>query len=179
MEIIIKEGNDGFLFFEGEELIYVGLLRTKKLRLFKQLYDNNEQLITETKLSFRLPFNFFYRMRFLDKETTIDLKYASILKPRLVCTFENDLYEIIPHKGLKTSVFKNNKQIAFFEEQSLELFENKTIRLVADRNMNRPLIFSTILTLKCNYEEDPDTFNFNLGNVGPEYRKFDPNWEPD
>src|SRR5690606_5626736 len=94
-------------------------------------------------------------------------------RPLYVCQFNNDLYEIIPHKGLVSSIFKNGKQIGFYKEKQIELLGGQSLLFVINDNISQNLIFSLILAIKCDFNDDYSTMSVNIGNFGPEVRKFD------
>jgi len=178
MIITIKKNNGKYIFQDNKTYAFWATSDTKYFRETKKLFYNNT-LISEIKTKFQLPFTCSYIIRFQNQLTEANLKFKLFHEFNPTCLFKNDVYEIIPHRGNKTSIFKNNIQIAYYEEESIEYFNNPGIKFVANDNIDRELLFSFIVSLKCDFMNDNSNITYNLGNISlTEKRKFDDDWEP-
>lgn len=180
MKIEIKKIKNKFLFTLNNDLIFVGISITKKFREIRSLYKET-QLISETRLMFQLPFRFLHKIKYYDNKESfklIDMRYHNILRPKHICIINNVTYEIIPHKGMKTSIFKNGRQIGFYEDKKVEFLGNQTIVLIVDNDIEKELICTFILAIKCDFKNDYSTISIDVGNLGPEARVFDHTWKP-
>lgn len=177
MEIIIRRVDNHFQFTTDKKTIFYGKFVVQRFKIIKQLYQD-KKLVTESVFKFRLPFQIMYSIKFIEKNQTISLKYTNIFNPKFICHFNNDTYEIIPHKGLKTSIFKNDIQIGYYIEKRVEYFGGQTISLVTNDDISKQLIFTFMLAIKCNFQNDYSSASIDIGNFGPEARKFDSSWKP-
>jgi len=177
MQTSIRRVDNNFLFTRDDKTLFWGTLVTKRFKLIKQLYQK-EKLIAEAVFKFRLPFRIFHTITLIETNKIITLKYTNIFKPKFVCKYNNDLYEFIPHKGHKTSIFKNEKQIGYYKDKKVEYLGDQTIVLVTNDDIPQHLIFTFILAIKCDFNNDYSTMSVDIGNFGPEVRKFDTAWKP-
>ncbi|MCK6609333.1 MAG: hypothetical protein L6Q66_00255 [Bacteroidia bacterium] len=179
MKIIIKRSNDVFLFMSAGEVLYKGILARNGLRTLRQLYNNENKLISEIQFRIEFPLKPTNIIN-LASYQTFTLKYTNIFKPKYICNVINDTYDIIPHKGYYTSIFKNDIQIGYFEDSKISVFGNETIILYLNKlDINsQNLICSFALALKCSFEDNYSTGSLNLGNWGFELKKFDSTWHP-
>ena len=177
MEITIKQVHNKIYYTNGTKTIYYGTDTLKRFKMIKQLYKE-DKLIAESWLNIKFPFRIVFQIKLTETKQIVSLKFKDFFKPKFICSFNGDSYEIIPHKGRKTSIFKNSSQIGFYTEKTLEYFNQETIHLIANEDINKDLIFAFILALKYKYNHDNSTFTINLGNFGPEARKFNDLWKP-
>ncbi|HOI27615.1 MAG TPA: hypothetical protein PKW49_11810, partial [Paludibacteraceae bacterium] len=132
MQIIIKRTDNKYVFIKDEKILFWGTPSNKIFGFTKQLYNQENKLVTEAALKFRLPFKIFFKIRFLNTpQNNITLRFSNIFKPKFVCEYDSDLYEIIPHKGrvlktwfkllLKNKLikprFRNRKKVIIFEHK--------------------------------------------------------------
>lgn len=174
----IKRTDNKFLFIVNGTTGYWGTMTTKWFKRIKYLYDFKGELISESIFKFRLPFKITHTIKFTETNQTVTLKFKSIFNPSFVCKYDDDLYEIIPHKGLKASIFKNGKQIGYYTDKQIEYLGGQTLYFVANDDVCQNLIFSFILAIKCDFNNDYSTMSVDIGNFGPEVRKFDSSWRP-
>jgi hypothetical protein len=91
-----------------------------------------------------------------------------------------DTYDIYEHRGLKVSIYKNDRQIAWWDQEPVSWFAGDNYTIIADRDADAELLISFCLVID-NYRSDNhdgNTFTFNIGHIGPQARKFDPDWQP-
>lgn len=178
MQIIVKRIDNKFLFIKDGQVLYWGSFMTKKIiKHIKQLY-RQEKVITEVEFKFRMPFKIIYKIKFVESNQEIILRYTSIFNPKFVCQYNDDFYEIIPHKSLKTSIFKNGKQVGYYIDKKVEYIGKQTLYLIANNDIKEDLIFTFILAIKCDFKNDYSAVSIDIGNIGPEALKFDTSWKP-
>jgi hypothetical protein len=178
MIITIKKHKGNYIFYENETYAFWAASDTKYFRETKKLFYN-DILISEINTKFKLPLSCSYVIRFQNTLTEAYLKFKLFHQFKPTCLFRNDVYEIIQHRGNKTSIFKNDIQIAYYEEGSLDYFNNHGIKLVANDDIDRELLFSFIVSLKCEFKNDDSDITYNLGNFSfTEKKKFDNDWKP-
>ncbi len=177
MRIEIKRVDNKLLFIKDNEIIYWGGLILKGLKNFRQL-NKSDTLISEIKFKFRFPFKLIYNICLTRQQRQISLVYKNIFKPCFTCNDNLNNYELIPHKGLKTSIFKNGKQIGYYEHKKIEYMGKNVIFLIIDKEFEQDIIFSFILAIEGDFKNDYSTVSFDIGNFGPEIKPFDNNWRP-
>ncbi len=93
---------------------------------------------------------------------------------------ENESYEIIGHKGHKVSIFKDGSQIAWFHKISISWFNGINYTLTCNSDSNKKALALIVLCWN-DFNEGNDsedtTVTFDLGNIGPEAKKFDTKWK--
>jgi len=63
-------------------------------------------------------------------------------------------------------------------DKQVEFMGRQTIFLLANDDIKQDLIFTFILAVKCDFNDDYSTVSVDLGNFGPEASKFDTSWKP-
>jgi hypothetical protein len=126
---------------------------------------------------------------FLRSSFTIDLAGRGIYKYHTeklwkgvdICEGDGGPFHLYAHKGVRYSIFQNDKQIAAFSRNRFIIGNGREFDLRVNSGVNLPLIISMVLCL--NTEDDDDetnsTFTYDFGQLGPEDRKFDETWRPD
>jgi len=109
--------------------------------------------------------------------TELKLK-GGLLKNYYDCNYLGNKYTIIKHHGHKTSIFKNNIQIGFYEKSKFKKLNSQKINLICNADINQGLIYSFILALELSYENHDEIVSVDLGNFTKEYKKFNPKWTP-
>ncbi|HTA82018.1 MAG TPA: hypothetical protein VK783_03740 [Bacteroidia bacterium] len=114
-----------------------------------------------------------------DKEP-LTFTTTSFWKLQYQCIDGNDTYNIYAHFGTKYSVFKNDIQIAYWEESMVNWFDGENIKIYADHNVDKELLISLCLIVdNINSSSNKrNTLNINVGNLGWWLKKFDENWRP-
>lgn len=178
---IYRNPNSDYNFLLRNELIFTGIEETKIFsNIIRKLFNSENKLISNIQIKgtiFPIPKANYSIQLFLEKEYNTVLVSNRILKPIWYCYFCNDKYEIVEHIGLKSSIFKNNIQIGYFEKKSTSLFNGYVIKLIINNNENIALICSFVLAIGCSFDNDGSLITFDLGNIFGEAKKFDKNWK--
>lgn len=97
------------------------------------------------------------------------------------CVGPSGSYHLFRHKGVRYSIFQDDKQIGAITRNKLVVGTGHEydIRMNADAD----LIVISCMILALNTEDDSNddnqnTFTYDFGNIGPEDRKFDESWQP-
>jgi uncharacterized protein YxjI len=127
-------------------------------------------------------FSFFLAKYDITKKdgNVYQLVTISFWKGHLQCAWANDMYDIYAHRGRKYSVYKNDKQIAWWDKEAVTWFKGDNYKIIADKDCDKLLIISFCLAID-NYasnDKEKSTVNFNIGRIGPQAMKFDPTWQP-
>jgi uncharacterized protein YxjI len=88
-------------------------------------------------------------------------------------------YRLYGHKGLRYSVFQDDRQIAAFSKNRV-VFGNGN-QYDVSLNDDADVIVIICMVLAINTSEDDDdsaTVTVDLGSIGPEERPFDERWRP-
>lgn len=101
-------------------------------------------------------------------------------KSHYCCQVEQDLYDIFGHKGRKYSVYKNDRQVAWWDKRAVSWFEGDNYKIIADKDCDYELLISFCLVIDNAFSSDKDgnTITIDFGHIGPQARKFEPTWQP-
>jgi hypothetical protein len=82
--------------------------------------------------------------------------------------------------GRKYSVYKNDKQIAWWDKQAVSWFNGDNYTIIADSDADYELIiaFCLIIDNQYNNNDNSNTVTFDFGNIGGQVRKFNTDWKP-
>jgi uncharacterized protein YxjI len=174
----ISFGDKYKVFIEGEEVYNAHI----------QLFESFPVIhLTESKSDRRIiiskKFSWFkarYGLTLWDGNA-LEFKTWSAWKRHFQCNYGSDLYEVYGHKGRKYSVYKNGKQVAWWEKSLVTWFAGDNYKVVADGDCDIQLIVSFCIIIDNYYNNNngnTNTVNFDLGNIGPEAKVFDHNWHP-
>ena len=107
-------------------------------------------------------------------------KTKQLWKMHYDCQVGSDKYDLYGHKGRKVSIFKNDKQVAFFDKSAVSWFEGDNYKIIADDDCHPTLLTSFVLIWDNFFSNDREdsTVTYDLGNIGPQARTFDKNWIP-
>lgn len=180
MTISIFRKKNTYQFTHNGEKLFIGTQNFKFFQRVKYLHKD-DKIICDIRFKFRLPFKLVYNINYHDPNNNlkfIKLEYKNFFAMSYTCKIDNDSYEIIPHKGVKTSIFKNNIQIGYFDQKKVEFMGGQNMLLILDDDAEISLICSLIFSLYCNFGDDDSTASYDLGNVGPEKKVFDYRWKP-
>jgi uncharacterized protein YxjI len=110
----------------------------------------------------------------------LEFRTVSFWKHHYQCQSGNDYYDVYGHKGRKYSVYKNDTQIAWWEKKRVTWFAGDNYKIIANSTCDRELLISFCLVIDNYFSDDHDgnTVTINIGSIGPQAKKFDPNWEP-
>lgn len=98
--------------------------------------------------------------------------------PYYSCSIGADQYEVIPHIGRKHSIFKNQKQIAFFDKTEWANWGADKYIIVADDNCAIELLIGFLLCL--HIIDGSNKSSIVSGDIGNhwENKAFDTSWVP-
>jgi uncharacterized protein YxjI len=110
----------------------------------------------------------------------LEFRTVAFWKAQYQCQAGNDTYDIYGHRGLKCSIYKNDRQIAWWDQQAVSWFAGDNYTIIADHDADADLLISFCLVIDNFRSDDHDgkTLTFHLGHIGPQARKFDPGWQP-
>ena len=109
----------------------------------------------------------------------LEFRTISFWKLHYECRDGKDKYEIFGHRGRKYSIYKNTVQVAWWDKEGVTWFEGDNYKITADSDADAELLSCFCLIIdNCFSNNDGDAFSFDLGNIGPQARKFDDRWEP-
>lgn len=109
-----------------------------------------------------------------------EFRTISIWKLHYECHVGEDIYEIFGHRGRKYSIYKNDNQIAWWDKEAVSWFNGDNYKITADNDCDIELLicFCLIIDNAKSKNSDGNTVNIDLGNIGFQARKFNPNWIP-
>lgn len=149
------------LISDGEIILIQDINSIEKLRMsriwswFRTTYD------------IRLPSN-----------EIINFKTKSFWKSHYQCQHGKDIFDIYSHVGTKCSVFKNDKQIAWWDIDTVTLLEGDNYTIVTNSSSDQELLIAFCLMLDKNMGGSFEVLTVNVGNILDEAKAFDPNWKP-
>ena len=93
--------------------------------------------------------------------------------------FYHGRYEIVFHKNFSYSIFKDGKQIGFVLQPRISWFENATLELVCNSDIDIDFVCSMIFVSMSDRMPDPTVaVDINLGLNKREKQAFDETWRP-
>lgn len=125
---------------------------------------------------------------FVRSNFTIDIAGVGIYKYHTeklwkgvdICEGDTGPFHLYRHKGVRYSVFQNDRQVAAFSKNRLIIGNGRNFDLRVNSDVNLNLIISMVLCLNTE-DGDDETDNavtYDFGSLGPEDRKFDEAWRP-
>jgi len=99
-------------------------------------------------------------------------------RPVDVCEGNGEQYLIYEHRGLKCSVFHDDRQITAFEKNRVALGNGNEYEIRMDSDADVIVILCIVLTMNSADDSNKETVTIDFGNIGPEARPFDESWEP-
>ena len=112
---------------------------------------------------------------------TLEFITTSILKRQYRCVQGFDTYDIYANIGRKYSIYKNDIQIAWFEDAAVTWFNGDNYSMQADDDSNTLLViaFCLIIDNYMNNDSGKSALNINFGNLGIfGVKQFDKEWQP-
>jgi uncharacterized protein YxjI len=95
------------------------------------------------------------------------------------CMYGGDVYTLYEHRGLKRSIFREETQIAAYSKNRISFGKGNEYAIRMDSDADLKLILCMVLALGMSEDnDDQQTVNIDIGNLGPEGRPFDTSWEP-
>jgi hypothetical protein len=110
----------------------------------------------------------------------LEFRTKSVWKNHFQCQYGSENFDIYGHKGRKFSVYKNDRQVAWWDKQAVSWFEGDNYKLIADVDSDYELImaFCLIIDNHLSNSNEGNTVTFDLGNIGPQAKAFDSTWLP-
>ncbi|MEP6747655.1 MAG: hypothetical protein ABJB86_08010 [Bacteroidota bacterium] len=151
----------------------------KIFRLFAEinLFDLNSDF---SLVTIKRKFAFFTAKFNITKKdgNTYQLVTKSFWKGHFQCICGPDLYDIYAHRGRKHSVYRNDLQVAWWDQKAVTWFNGDNYKITANKDCDKLLLISFCLAID-NYSSNDGNkkaVNFNIGRIGPQAKKFDPSW---
>lgn len=113
-----------------------------------------------------------------DSGEILEFRSQSFWKAHYSCPSGDDLYEIFGHKGRKYSVFKNDLQIAWWDKNAISFGTGDKFVITTNKESDHALIIAFCLVIDERRDSDSAAVTIDIGNIGPEERKFDSSWRP-
>jgi hypothetical protein len=183
MELEIQYDGFDMLFKQQNETIFYGKRKSSPWKAVWALYDNaNEGIATLSKikqgwLSAKSKWEIKTESEKLKVNTFVLERFGSF-KIHYEAKIGDDLYKVIPHKGYNTSIFKNETQIAYYENQVLDIGIVEKFKVTFNTSFDLNLLAILICGILCQRKTSRSTVTVDLGN-STERQKFDYNWKPD
>lgn len=120
-----------------------------------------------------------YDIHILDHELYC-FNTISYFRSHFRCIAAGMVYDVYTHRGRKHSIFKDNKQIAWWEKHVISWLEGDQYSITADENSDANLLISFCLILD-NYlsgNKGENLLTINWGYMGLQAKHFDENWQP-
>jgi len=108
----------------------------------------------------------------------LPFRTVSFWKDYYQCVVGIDTYELYGHRGRKFSIYKNGKQIAWWEQRAVSWFAGDNYKIIADGNVDRQLMicFCLIIDNFLSDMHDGTTITYKIGKIGPQEKEFDAGW---
>lgn len=89
-------------------------------------------------------------------------------------------YRMYGHKGLKYSIFQNDRQIAAFTKNRVVVGKGNQYEISLNDDADAIVIICMVLSINSSEDDDDDSagVTIDIGSVGPEDRPFDEHWQP-
>lgn len=110
----------------------------------------------------------------------LEFRTKTFWKYHYRCQYGPDLFDIYGHRGRKYSVYKHDKQVAWWDKNSVALLKGDHYKVIADDDSDLELIMAFCLVID-NYSYDHKQGNavtLDFGNIGLQAKKFNPEWKP-
>ena len=110
----------------------------------------------------------------------LEFRTVSFLKSQYQCQSGADYYDIYGHKGRKFSIYKNNRQVAYWDKQAVSWFAGDNYKFIADKGSDAVLLIGFCLVIDNYRSDDHDgkAVNIDVGNLFFQAKKFDSSWQP-
>jgi hypothetical protein len=106
------------------------------------------------------------------------LETVSWLKRRFFVNVGTDKLEIVGHRGRKVSIFKNGKQIAWFDNQAVTFFSGDNYHCTANADAPAEWLIAAIFFWDIHYNrQQKSAINFKFGSMW-QTQPFDATWQP-
>ena len=176
MRIEIENFGNEIKFIENNKLTHYGNYSISWLKHKKTLFSVDEKLISTLKSKVKFS-GIKHLINFYDEILELKLK-GGLLKNYYECFYKKVYYQIIIHNGYKTSIFMNNKQIAYYDKKPLAIYDSQKALLICNSDINKDLIYSFISALELSLEQKENVL-IDFGNIAKDFKPFDDKWIPE
>jgi hypothetical protein len=148
----------------------------RQVRLFRGTADTHLRWSLQHRLTW---FSLRYQLTRWDRNV-FDFCSQSLWRSHYRCGYGADTYDIYGHRGTKHSVYKNDRQVAWWQQARVTWFEGDNYQIWADEDSDAELLiaFCLILDEPTSQGEGQTTLTVNLGSIGPQAKVFDKTWQP-
>jgi uncharacterized protein YxjI len=95
------------------------------------------------------------------------------------CKGDKDSYRLYGHKGLKYSIFQDDRQIAAFTKNRIVIGKGNQYEISLNDDADVIVIICMVLAINTSEDDDNNaTVTIDVGSIGPEERPFDDRWQP-
>jgi uncharacterized protein YxjI len=183
MEIDINQKKISFgdkyqIFIDGQQTHFASTKLSRWLAEINLFKNNNSRSTYLIKKRWAF-FNTSFDLTTWDNNV-LEFRTKSFWKNHYFCQVGQDLFEIYGHRGRKYSIYKNDKQVAWWDKQAVAWFNGDNYKIIADKDGDHELIiaFCLIIDNTLSNDNEGNTLTIDIGNVGPQAKKFDTNWKP-
>jgi len=124
----------------------------------------------------------FFRSRYdfeLSDGNVYRFRCEKFWKGVYACEGNEERYHLYQHKGLRYSIFQDDRQIAAITKNRLVVGKGNRYEIQLNDDANVAIVICLALTINTSQDDDDhSTVTIDFGNIGPEDRKFDESWEP-
>ena len=174
----ISIGDKYRIFVDGQEKY---LASRRLFRLFPEinLFEIGDE---QARMTINKRFSWFIAKYDITRwdNNVLEFRTRSFWKRYYECQQGADLYSIYGHRGRKYSIFKNDRQVAWWDKRAVSWFAGDNYKITADRDCDIDLIISFCLVVDnfSSDNHDGNVITFDFGNIGFQQRRFDDNWQP-
>ncbi len=97
-----------------------------------------------------------------------------------VCTNGDQTYRYVTHRGLRSSLFRDDRQIAALERNRVVFGKGERYDIRMDSDADATVVLCIVLTIntaQANDKKDAGV-TIDFGNLGPQESTWDPSWVP-
>ncbi len=95
------------------------------------------------------------------------------------CEGDKASYRLYGHKGLKYSIFQDDRQIAAFSKNRVVIGKGNRYEISLNDDADVILIICMVLAINSSEDDDDNTtVTIDVGSIGPEEKTFDERWQP-
>jgi len=113
-------------------------------------------------------------------KNVFEFRAVSFWKRHYACQIGADIFELYGHNGRKYSIYKNDKQIAWWDKNAVTWFSGDNYKIIANSSAEIELLicFCLIMDNKHSRNTNGNTVTYDLGNFGFQAKEFNPHWAP-
>jgi uncharacterized protein YxjI len=173
----ISIGEKYNIFVEGEPAYFAA---AKLFRLMSEI-DLDKQSGGGTLLTIKKRWTWIvYKYDIIRGSAIYPFRVKKIWKRQYQCQADSDLYDIYGQRGRKFSVYKNDRQVAWWEKEAVTWFQGDNYKMLLDKDSDLELLiaFCLIIDDSNSNRNNGDTLTIDYGYFGSGVKAFDPNWMP-